>query len=91
MKKIMFNEIWKDIVDFEGIYQVSNLGNVRRSDTKMHKHPFLNIYGYYQVNLYKKNKHKLMRIHRLVAQAFIPNPNNYCCVNHKDENNLNYE
>lgn len=42
--------------------------------------------GYYDVALSKNGKQKFFRVNRLVAQAFIPNPNNYPCVNHKDEN-----
>ena len=91
MQKIMFNEVWKDIAGFEGLYEVSNHGNVRRKDTKVQKKTPLNSYGYPQVNLYKNNKSHLKRVHRLVAIAFVdnPNPNKYDCVNHKDENPRN--
>lgn len=89
MKKIMFNEIWKDVDGFEGLYEVSNLGNVRRFDTKKAKVKSLNIYGYPQVNLYKNGKAYLRRVHRLVAIAFIPNPDNLPMINHKDENPCN--
>lgn len=91
MKKIMFSEVWKDIAGFEGFYEVSNHGNVRRADTKVQKKTSLNRYGYPQVNLYKNNKSHLKRVHRLVTIAFVdnPNPNKYDCVNHKDENPCN--
>lgn len=89
MKKIMFNEVWKDVDGFEGLYEVSNLGNVRRFDTKKAKVKSLNIYGYPQVNLYKNGKAYLRRVHRLVAIAFIPNPDNLPMINHKDENPCN--
>ncbi|MBP5725348.1 MAG: HNH endonuclease [Bacteroidales bacterium] len=91
MKKIMFNEVWKDIEGFEGLYEVSNHGNVRRSDTKVQKKASLNRYGYPQVNLYKNNKSHLKRVHRLVAVAFVENhnPEKYDCINHKDENPCN--
>lgn len=91
MKKIMFNEVWKDIVGFEGLYEVSNYGRVRRSDTKRLKETPLNNYGYPQVNLHKNGKSHLRRIHRLVAIAFVDNPYpiKYDCINHKDENPCN--
>ena len=89
-------EIWKDIKDFEGLYQVSNLGNVRRIkfiNNKIEKEkitmlkPNKNIY--LQVMLCKNGKTKRKNVHRLVAETFIDNPNNYDCVNHKDENKHN--
>lgn len=89
MKKIMFNEIWKDVVGFEGLYEVSNHGRVRRADTKRMKATPLNVYGYPQVNLYKDGVSHLSRVHRLVAIAFIPNPDGFDCINHKDENPTN--
>ena len=78
-------------------YEVSNFGNVRsyvdfhgRVGTVPHLlKPHKDNNGYYMIMLYFKNKHKYMPVHRLVATAFIPNPNNYRCVNHKDENKLN--
>ena len=94
------SEVWKDVVGYEGFYEVSDKGNVRsveRKDTigrkcggrtlrpRNHKH------GYLQVTLYKSGtrKHKLM--HRLVAEAFIPNSKNFLEVNHLDENKKNNE
>ena len=89
-------EIWKDIAGYEGLYQVSNLGNVRSLPRKgckikcMYKMKFqLSTNGYYRVSLCKNSKHKKYFVHRLVAETFIPNPNNYPQVNHKDENKLN--
>lgn len=85
-------EIWKDIEGYENLYQVSNLGNVR---SLRHTKPHLitqtkNRNGYLQVALsICSNKLKKFYVHRLVAQAFIPNPNNLPQVNHKDENKLN--
>ncbi|GAA0076144.1 NUMOD4 domain-containing protein [Clostridium sp. CTA-5] len=89
------NEIWKDIIGYEGLYQVSNLGRVKKVKAiygkldklvKNHK----NKDGYIVVALYKNScKNKKYRVHRLVAEAFIPNPNNYPIVNHKDENPSN--
>lgn len=79
-------EEWKDIKEYEGLYQISNLGNVR--SLKWGKKRILipqNIRGYSKVILCKDGKGKMYAIHRLVAQAFIPNPDNLPCVNHKDE------
>ena len=86
----MNTEIWKQINDFDN-YEVSNLGNVRRK-TKKGYHllkPSVNNNGYYQVSLSKDGKAKPFRVHRLVAVAFIPNPDNLPIINHKDENKLN--
>lgn len=86
------NEIWKDIKNFEGLYQISNLGNIK----SFHKQrpyllkPSLGNNGYYQITLYQKNHtRKKFLVHRLVAEHFLANPNCYLCVNHKDENKLN--
>ena len=92
------SEIWKDIPGFEGMYQVSNLGRVKRlplgkqypsrqTHNNIRKVHIKN--GYYQVNLSKGNRVKWFGVHRLVALAFIPNPNKFPCVNHKDENKMN--
>lgn len=98
-------EIWKPIMGYEGLYEVSNLGNVksveryvksshrgyvgyRKLNSKLLK-PTVNKWGYRTLSLRKDNKYTAVRINRLVAQAFIPNPDNLPCVNHKDENKLN--
>lgn len=89
----MKNVVWKDIKGYEGLYKINNLGQVR----SFHNYRIgkINILkprlkrGYYTVGLRKNGKRKWIGIHRLVAQAFIPNPNNYPCVNHKDENKIN--
>jgi len=100
MKELDVNslEIWKDIPNYEGIYQVSNFGNVRALVFRNHKciKPKIHIlkkqidkYGRERIMLHKNSKQKLYQVHRLVAQAFISNPNNFPEVNHKDENPLN--
>lgn len=84
------NEVWKDIDGYEG-YQVSNLGRVRsfkNGKVRILK-PSSDKCGYLIVNLCKNSSSKSCRVHRLVAQAFIPNPNNLPQVNHKDENPSN--
>lgn len=82
-------EIWKDIKGYEGLYQVSNLGKVK----SLRKNRMLTIQknrgGYNYITLSFKGYSKIMTIHRLVAQAFVPNPNNYAYINHKDENKEN--
>ena len=82
-------EIWKDVKGYEGLYQVSNLGNVKSIRKNIIKKPSRLPKGYLQMRLSKNGKNKYISIHRLVAQAFIPNINNYPCVNHKDCNPQN--
>lgn len=76
-------EIWKDIIGYEGLYQVSNLGNVRKISPKL-----LGKSGkrYLKVVLVKDHKSHFVDVHRLVAQAFIPNINNNITVNHINGN-----
>lgn len=98
-------EIWKDIKDYEGLYQVSNLGRVRSVDrtyiqkakngsilSHTYKGQILkpnNVKGYLQVVLQKHKNIKWEKVHRLVAQTFISNPKNKREVNHKDGNKQN--
>lgn len=81
-------EQWKLIPDWEN-YSISNQGKVKNNNTNKIRSTFINNSGYECVILYKNNKHKHFLIHRLVAENFIPNPNNLSDVNHKDENKLN--
>lgn len=87
-------EIWRDIKGYEGYYQVSNLGNVKTLHAnKGHSTKLMTLAphprGYKQVLLCKDGRSKSLLVHRLVAAAFIPNPNNYNEVNHIDENKCN--
>ena len=81
-------EIWRDIKGYEGLYKISSYGRVYSHYKKDCLKPGNNR-GYLYVNLYKKGKNNTCKIHRLVAEAFILNPNNYEEVNHKDENKQN--
>ena len=97
-------EIWKDIEGFEGFYQVSNFGRVKSLDRFVNgnhincDYQFVkgkmlklrkNRHGYWIVMLRKNRSFKTVLVHRLVAKAFIPNPNNLPYINHKDENPAN--
>lgn len=85
-------EIWKDVPGYVGLYQVSNLGNIRSLSKKrgwlqlrcrlmkVRK----NKHGYLQVHLMNGNNRKTFNVHRLVANAFIPNPDNKPYVDHID-------
>ena len=81
-------EQWKDIPDYEGKYQISNCGRLRSVKNGLMK-PMVASNGYLIACLWKKNKQKKFVIHRLVAQVFIPNPNNFEEVKHKDEDKTN--
>lgn len=92
MKKVNLPyEIWKDIKGYEGLYQVSNWGRVK--SLKYGKERILKPQkdrgGYLRIGLYKDRKFKLTKIHRLVAEAFLENPDNLPEVNHRDENKKN--
>lgn len=80
----MLNEILKPIKDFENLYQVSNLGQV--SNYRKVLKPFVNNSGYEVIDLKNNGSRKKFLVHRLVAQAFIENPNGYKVVNHLDGN-----
>ena len=96
------NEVWKDIPNYEGLYQVSNLGRVKsleRQSASFYQKGKLCSYtvkekickqhivmGYLMVNLSKNDVKTMHKVHRVVASTFIPNTNNCPQVNHLDEN-----
>lgn len=97
----MTEEIWKPVVGYEGMYEVSNLGNVK-SLSRVVKGSYgdftkperqmtltLNGQGYYTMTLTRNGKCRQVRVHRLVAEAFLPNPNNCTDVDHIDRNTTN--
>ena len=86
--------IWKDIKCYEGFYQVNNLGKVkslvRKGNLKERiLKPSVGLNKYLHVVLCKNGQLKTFSVHRLVAEAFILNPNNRSCINHKDGDKLN--
>lgn len=87
----MKKEIWKPVLGYKGLYEVSNWGRVKsiRFGKERILKPDIVGRGYFQVDLWKNGKVKRYYVHRLVAEAFIPNYNNLPCVNHKDENKQN--
>ena len=96
-------ESWKQVVGYEGLYEISSIGQVRsvlrkvwNPGRKCYRTQYsrilkqtLDSHGYKRVTLSKDGNINQFLVHRLVAIAFIPNPNNYKYVNHKDENTMN--
>ena len=82
-------EVWKDIEGYEGLYQVSSFGRVKSSYTNRILKGYKIASGYLGLRLYKNNIGSMNTIHRIVAEAFIPNPENKPQVNHIDEDKTN--
>ena len=80
-------EVWKPFYIQERIYYVSNIGRVKNKYNKI-LHAVVGSSGYEEICLCVNYKRYYKRVHRLVAQAFLPNPNNYPCVNHINGNKL---
>ena len=96
-----YEELWKPVKGYEGLYEVSNYGNVRGLATRTHNgygsfiksgkllRPTTDKDGYLVVGLRDRGRNKTAKVHRLVAEAFIPNPNGFLQINHKDEDKSN--
>lgn len=90
----MQTEIWKPVKGYEGLYEISNFGRVKSlGNDKSRKEkilkPIKDKGGYLYVGLCRDGKGKWFKVHRLVAEAFLPNPEGFEQVNHKDENKSN--
>lgn len=79
----------KDIKGYEGLYQISDNSTVTNVKTGKVKKPWITNKGYKCINLNKDGEVKHMLLHRLMAEAFVPNPNNYPIVLHRDNDKLN--
>ena len=80
---------WKEIPNCEGRYEVSNFGKIRNKKTRRILKPYITEFGYFVIALYNGGDIKKIRLHRLVAEVFIPNPENKTQVNHIDGNKTN--
>ena len=87
--KQMSVEEMADIQGYEGLYKIDRKGNVYRKNKNRMLKPAPTNWGYLTVDLHKNGKGKTHKVHRMVAMAFIPNPDNKALVNHKDGNKLN--
>ena len=86
---LFFMEKWKSIPNYDGLYEVSSYGRIRNVRRQTYLKYRVNHAGYARVHLSKNCNVKDFSVHRLVAEAFIPNPDKKSTVNHKDENKLN--
>lgn len=85
----MLNEVWKDVLGYEGLYEVSNLGKVKSIKNNKILADRKDNHGYFQVQLYKKGVGKSHKVHRLVLNSFSENKLKNLQVNHIDENKTN--
>lgn len=83
------NKIWKDVIDYEGYYSVSNYGDVYSHKRNIYKKQPIRSHGYKTVQLFNDYKSKSFLVHRIVAIAFLENLELKKQVNHKDSNKLN--
>lgn len=77
-------ENWKDVPGYEGLYAISDLGNIKSFYTNKILKPSIDKFGYCRFSATKNKKQKTLRIHRLVGELFIPNPENKPQINHKN-------
>lgn len=102
LRTVEMEEIWKDVIGYEGLYRVSSLGLIkgldrivpdkRKGTVIVHGKIMtqnINNRGYYTLSLCKNSTYKHCVVHKLVAESFVDNPNNYQYVNHIDGNKLN--
>lgn len=89
-------EAWKSVVGYEGVYEVSSLGNVRRCGRNVGgraeyrpRRIVVSKAGYCVVHLSQNGRKEMQKVHRLVAEAFLPNPDGKPCINHKDASKRN--
>lgn len=78
--------MWKDIINFEGLYQITTTGKIRNKQTKKVLKPFVNNNKYLRIGLYKNGICRKYMVHVLVAKTFLENPSNLSDVNHKNNN-----